>query len=151
MSEETEEEKRPQLSHQEALSMVEKGISRIIATDPLLADLPDGVTLEELNSLLALEQGRAMTLFVKRADGLVYDIIIEQKTNVLDLKKAIRRYVTTKLEREGKKRTISWRYVWRIYWLYFEGQKLMNDHYLLKDYGIGNNSEITFIKRLRVK
>lgn len=148
---EENDEKLHQFSHQEALTTIEKGISQIISSDPLLSYLPDRVTLEELNSLLALEHGRAMTLFVRRLDGQVYNIIIEQKAKVLDLKKAIQRYITTKLEREGKKQTISWRYVWKTYWLYFEGQKLTNDNYSLKDYGIVNNSEITFIKRLKIK
>ncbi|KAK2148795.1 hypothetical protein LSH36_482g01014, partial [Paralvinella palmiformis] len=42
-------------------------------------------------------------------------------------------------------------YIWKTYWLYFQGQKLMDDHRKIKEYGIGNKDEVTFIKRLRQK
>ncbi|XP_054723638.1 U11/U12 small nuclear ribonucleoprotein 25 kDa protein-like [Uloborus diversus] len=139
------------MSHQEALAFVESGILDIIKTDPLLQYLPSGVTLDELNSMLALEHGRAMTVIIHRADRQTYSIVVEQKATVIDLKKAIQRHVVTKLKREGCERTLSWRYVWKTYWLYFDGQKLTQDHKPLKDYGISNNSELSFVKRLRNK
>lgn len=89
------EEDRPLgMSHQEAMKFVADGISEIIRTDPLLRDLPPDVTLDELNSLIALEHGRAMTVVVNRADGDSYSVVVEQKATVMDLKKAIKRHVT---------------------------------------------------------
>lgn len=40
-------------------------------TDSLLYDLPPEVTLEEVNSFIALEHGQAMLVNVRRADGEV--------------------------------------------------------------------------------
>jgi len=139
------------MSHQDALAYVEKGIAELIQSDPLLQYLPPGVTLEELNSLLALEYGRAMTVKVHRADGETYSVVVEQKATVIDLKKAIQRHIALKLKREGCERFISWHYVWQTYWLYHEGQKLTKNDKPLKDYDIKNNSEITFMKRLKNK
>lgn len=92
-----EVEESPTMSHQEALAFVEKGMSDIIRTDPLLQYLPSTVTLEELNSMLALEHGRAMTVIIRRADGQSYSVVVEQKATVIDLKKAIQRHVALKL------------------------------------------------------
>ena len=39
--------------------------------DPLLSDLPGQVTLDEVNSQLALHYGQAMTVKVIRDDGAV--------------------------------------------------------------------------------
>ncbi|GBM98650.1 U11/U12 small nuclear ribonucleoprotein [Araneus ventricosus] len=149
--ENSEDSKLGTLLHQEALALVENGITEIIKSDPLLQYLPLGVTLDELNSLLALEHGRAMTVIIHRADKQKYSVVVEQKATVIDLKKAIQRHVTLKLKREGCERTISWRYIWRTYWLYYDGQKLTDNDKPLKDYGIRNNSELSFIKRLRNK
>ncbi|KFM77465.1 U11/U12 small nuclear ribonucleoprotein, partial [Stegodyphus mimosarum] len=135
------ESKPAAMSHQEALEFVAKGMADIIKTDPLLKYLPSSATLEELNSMLALEHGRAMTVIVHRADGQSYSVVVEQKATVMDLKKAIQRHVELKLKREGCGRTLSWRYVWKTYWLYHEGEKLTQDDKPLKDYQIKNNSE----------
>ena len=43
----------------------------IFKTDPLLEDLPQEVTLEEVTSQLALEYGQAMSINVCRADSQV--------------------------------------------------------------------------------
>ena len=41
----------------------------MLQEDPLLRDLPAGVTLEEVNSAIAVEYGQAMIVNVNRADG----------------------------------------------------------------------------------
>lgn len=74
-----------------------------------------------------------------------------QNATVLDLKKAIRRFMELKQQREGGVKHVSWRYVWRTYQLVFQGEKLEDDKTRLKDYGIRNRDEVTFMKRLRKK
>ena len=41
----------------------------VLQEDPLLCDLPPQVTLEEVNSCIALEYGQAMTINVCKSDG----------------------------------------------------------------------------------
>ncbi|XP_005920297.1 U11/U12 small nuclear ribonucleoprotein 25 kDa protein [Haplochromis burtoni] len=145
-----EEEDEDALPHSEILDIFEEGLARLVQ-DPLLCDLPIQVTLEEVNSQIALEYGQAMTVRVLKADGEVMPIVVVQNATVLDLKKAIRRFLELKQQREGGVKHISWRYVWRTYHLVFQGEKLEDDKMRLKDYGIRNRDEVTFMKRLRKK
>lgn len=137
------------LSHQEVMIKVQSTLADIISSDPLLYDLPPQVTLEEINSYIALEYGQAMVVNVRRADNEVLPIVVTQTATVLDLKHAIKRHVNLKQQRANGKLHLSWRYVWKRYWLYFNGEKMTDDKKLLKDYGIRNKDEVTFIKRLK--
>ncbi|KAJ8344981.1 hypothetical protein SKAU_G00291740 [Synaphobranchus kaupii] len=148
--EEEEEEDEEALPHSEFLDIFEEGLARIVQ-DPLLCDLPIQVTLEEVNSQVALEYGQAMTVRVCKADGEVMPIVVIQNATVLDLKKAISRFMELKQQREGGVKHVSWRYVWRTFHLVFEGVKLDDDKMKLKDYGIRNRDEVTFMKKLRKK
>ncbi|XP_074512117.1 U11/U12 small nuclear ribonucleoprotein 25 kDa protein [Sebastes fasciatus] len=148
--EEEEEEDEEALPHSEILDIFEEGLARLVQ-DPLLCDLPIQVTLEEVNSQIALEYGQAMTVRVLKADGEIMPIVVVQNACVLDLKKAIRRFMELKQQREGGVKHVSWRYVWRTYQLVFQGEKLEDDKMRLKDYGIRNRDEVTFMKRLRKK
>ncbi|KAF7646998.1 hypothetical protein LDENG_00179300 [Lucifuga dentata] len=145
-----DEEDEETLPHSEILDIFEEGLARLVQ-DPLLCDLPIQVTLEEVNSQIALEYGQAMTVRVLKADGEVMPIVVVQNATVLDLKKAIRRFMELKQQREGGVKLISWQYVWRTYHLVFQGEKLEDDKMRLKDYGIRNRDEVTFMKKLRKK
>ncbi|XP_064842260.1 U11/U12 small nuclear ribonucleoprotein 25 kDa protein-like isoform X2 [Oncorhynchus masou masou] len=146
--EEEDEEDEEALPHSEFLDIFEEGLARLVQ-DPLLCDLPIQVTLEEVNSQVALEYGQAMTVRVCKADGEV--MLVVQNALVLDLKKAIQRFMELKQQREGGVKHVSWRYVWRTFHLIFQGEKLDDDKMKLKDYGIRNRDEVTFMKRLRKK
>ncbi|XP_008327707.1 U11/U12 small nuclear ribonucleoprotein 25 kDa protein [Cynoglossus semilaevis] len=147
---EAEEEDEETLPHSEILDIFEEGLAQIVQ-DPLLCDLPIQVTLEEVNSQIALEYGQAMTVRVVKGDNEVMPIVVVQNASVLDLKKAISRFIELKQQREGGVRPISWKYVWRTYILAFQGERLEDDKTRLKDYGIRNRDEVTFMKRLRKK
>lgn len=149
-------EKRPEasrvevLSHTEVLHVVKDTVAGLITMDPLLKDLHPYITLEEVDSLIAYEYGQAMVVNVKRADEEVMPILVKQDATVQDLKQGIKRYVILRLSRTSTGPvSVSWRYVWKHYWLYFEGEKLVEDNKPLKEYGIHNRDEVTFIKRLR--
>ncbi|XP_041073690.1 U11/U12 small nuclear ribonucleoprotein 25 kDa protein-like [Polyodon spathula] len=148
--EEEEENDEEDLPHAEFLDIFDEGLARIVQ-DPLLCDLPIQVTLEEINSQVALEYGQAMTVRVCKDDGEVMPIVVVQNATVLDLKKAIRRFMELKQQREGGVKHISWRYVWRTFHLVFDGEKLEDDKVKLKDYGIRNRDEVTFLKKLKKK
>ncbi|CAH1238150.1 SNRNP25 [Branchiostoma lanceolatum] len=138
------------LSHNEVMDIVRTGVAELVK-DPLLSDLPAGVTLDEVKSQIALEYGQAMKVIVKKECGGIMPIVVPQDATVVDLKHAISRYVTLKQTREGGTTQISWRYIWRTYWLSFDGEKLSQNNKKLKDYGIRNRAELRFIKRLRSK
>lgn len=147
---EDDEDDEETLPHSEAVDVFQEGLAMVVQ-DPLLCDLPIQVTLEEVNSQIALEYGQAMTVRVCKMDGEVMPVVVVQNATVLDLKKAIQRYVQLKQEREGGVQHISWSYVWRTYHLTSAGEKLTEDRKKLRDYGIRNRDEVSFIKKLRQK
>ena len=144
------EDEEQALPHSEAVDVFQEGLAMVVQ-DPLLCDLPIQVTLEEVNSQIALEYGQAMTVRVCKMDGEVMPVVVVQNATVLDLKKAIQRYVQLRQEREGGIQHISWSYVWRTYHLTSAGEKLTEDRKKLRDYGIRNRDEVSFIKKLRQK
>jgi len=137
------------LPHHVAMEMFRDGVAELIVGDPLLSDLPTRITPEEVTSQIALEHGQAITVYVRRADDVVLPVVVVQDGTVLDLKQAIQRHVTLKQIREEGTTHISWRHVWRRHWLYYSGQKLTEDRKLIKEYGIRNKDEVSFIKRLQ--
>lgn len=64
------------LSHQELLEITRKTLTDVLKRDPLLSDLPSGVTLEEVQSQIALEHGQSMTVFVVRDDGEEMPVVV---------------------------------------------------------------------------
>ncbi|XP_077172394.1 U11/U12 small nuclear ribonucleoprotein 25 kDa protein [Paroedura picta] len=138
------------LAHAEAMGLWQAGLARLVR-DPLLCDLPAQVTPEEIASQVALEYGQAMTVRVRRADAPQepMPVVVVQQATVLDLKKAVRRFVQLRQERQGGARHLSWRHVWRTYSLAFAGEKLDEDRKRLREYGIQNRDEVSFVKRLR--
>ncbi|XP_066432232.1 U11/U12 small nuclear ribonucleoprotein 25 kDa protein [Eleutherodactylus coqui] len=145
-----EEDAEEELPHAEVIDIFQEGLAMMVQ-DPLLCDLPIQVTLEEINSQIALEFGQAMTVRVCKADGEVMPVVVIQNATVLDLKRAIQRYIQLKHQREGGIQHISWKYVWNTYQLSFSGEKLESDDKSLREYGIKNRDEVVFMKKLKKK
>ncbi|KAH9496705.1 U11/U12 small nuclear ribonucleoprotein [Bulinus truncatus] len=145
------EETIPTFTHSEAMSTAQEMLAGLIVNDPLLRDLDPHVTLEEVNSMIALEYGQAMVVNVRRQDGEIVPIVVTQKAKVIDLKHAVKRHFTLRQIRTGGSTHISWRYIWKRYWLCFNGEKLADDNRKLKSYGIRNRDSVSFMKKLREK
>ncbi|NP_001016702.1 U11/U12 small nuclear ribonucleoprotein 25 kDa protein isoform X2 [Xenopus tropicalis] len=150
LSYEVKQDVDEELPHAEVVDIFQEGLAMIVQ-DPLLCDLPIQVTLEEINSQIALEYGQAMTVRVCKADGEIMPVVVVQNATVLDLKRAIQRYIQLKHQREGGIQHISWKYVWRTYHLSFSGEKLEEDSRSLREYGIKNRDEVVFVKKLKNK
>ena len=59
-----------ELSHVDALERIKDHIAQLLS-DPFLQDLPPDISLDEVRLKLALEQGRAITLNLRRYDDKV--------------------------------------------------------------------------------
>jgi len=90
---------------------------------------------------------------VHRADGEVLRVIVDQRdATVCHLKRALQRCVSLSLLRKtGRTMAVSWRHVWKTNWLSFNGEKLKDDNAKLRDLGIVNRANVTFVKRYRDK
>jgi len=139
----------PTFTHKEAMSTAKDMLAGLIMNDPLLRDLDTHVTLEEVNSMIALEYGQAMVVNIRRVDNEIVPIVVTQSAKVIDLKHAIQRHFTLRQMRTGGSTHLSWRHIWKRHWLSYNNEKLMDDNRKLKSYGIRNREFVTFIKRLR--
>ncbi|XP_034951340.1 U11/U12 small nuclear ribonucleoprotein 25 kDa protein [Chelonus insularis] len=146
------EENDEEFSHDELVKLTREAIDKIIETDPLFSGLPSDVTVEELKSQIAVAQGQAITLYLNRGELPKLSIVVSpHNTSVLDLKKAIKRQTTLALHREGVKKKISWKHVWKKYHLCYNDIVLSNDKENIKNYGISNKVELNYVKRRREK
>lgn len=150
----TLDEEIKNLSHEDLLEITQSSLRRLIASDSLLHDLPVDVTVEEVLAQLAVAQGQSITVTVRRYSESPLNVVIPQKgTTLLDLKKAIRRTFTLKQQRQRIKTKISWKYVWRTFYLQnIENGKVMRDNKKeVTEYGVANKTNLRFVKRLRNK
>ncbi|CAH2306778.1 U11 U12 small nuclear ribonucleo 25 kDa, partial [Pelobates cultripes] len=138
-----------ELPHAEVVDIFQEGLAMLVQ-DPLLCDLPIQVTLEEINSQIALEFGQAMTVRICKADGEIMPVVVVQNATVLDLKRAIQRFIQLKHQREGGIQHISWKYVWKTYQLSFSGEKLADDDKRLHEIGVTwqDPTDTVFLLRL---
>ncbi|KAJ8956323.1 hypothetical protein NQ318_015061 [Aromia moschata] len=148
----TLDEEIENLSHEDLLEITQSSLRRLIASDPLLNDLPVDVTTEEVLAQIAVAQGQSITVTVTRYSEAPLNVVIPQRgTTVLDLKKAVKRAFTLRQQRQRIKTKISWRYIWRTYQLQNveSGRVMRDDNKQVSEYGIVNRSEIRFVKKLR--
>ncbi|XP_071528332.1 uncharacterized protein [Panulirus ornatus] len=148
-TEETESSELNTLSHAELRRYFQGALSQLLQDDPILADLHPQVTLEEVNALIELEHGRAMKVYIEKDDGGFWSIVIPREATVHDLKQGLKHHVALVLSRKGAKNKISWRYIWKTYWLCYNGEKLTDDNTRLLEFGIRNKSTLTFVKKYR--
>ncbi|XP_069191295.1 U11/U12 small nuclear ribonucleoprotein 25 kDa protein isoform X2 [Procambarus clarkii] len=137
------------LSHTELKRFFQGALSQLLCDDPILTDLHPQVTLEEVNALIELEHGRAMKIYIEKADEGFWSVVIPREASVYELKQALKHHVALVLSRKGVKKKISWRHVWKTYWLSYNGEKLSDDNTKLIEYGIKNKSHLTFMKKYR--
>ncbi|XP_063884383.1 U11/U12 small nuclear ribonucleoprotein 25 kDa protein-like [Scylla paramamosain] len=136
-------------SHAELKRFFQEAVSHLLEADPLLSDLHPQVTLEEVRVLNELEHGRAMKVYVERADGGLWGVVVPREATVRDLKLALKKHVALALGRQGVRKTVSWKYIWRNYWLALDGESLKNDNGRLLDVGVRHKSSLSFLKRHR--
>ncbi|CAB3380350.1 Hypothetical predicted protein [Cloeon dipterum] len=148
-----EETQRLPKSHDDIVQMTKTALNTLIKNDPLLCDLPEDVTLDEIKAQVAVLQGTALSINVHREDGEVVKVIVDQRdATVSHLKRAFMRSTQLRLLRkQGRKVAISWKHIWKTNWLVFNGVKLQNDNAKLRDLGITNRANVSFAKRYRDK
>ena len=140
-------------THQEAVNLIRKTLDSLLSTDPILSGLhlPSEVTVEEVQSLIDLEHGQAIQIEIRKKDGTCLPVIVQPNATVSQLKRGVERATELKLRRDVHHHRISWKYIWKTYWLCAHGIKLKEDDATLNDYGIKNHDSISFIKRLNDK
>jgi len=137
------------LSHNQLFDLIDTKIQSLVTTDPLLSHLPQDMTCDELEDLIGHQSGRSMALSVEREDNTSFEVIVDNHSNVKQLKKSIEKYYSFDCKRKliKPKHRINWPFVWRSYCLVFDDHKLTDDLIQIKDLGISNKSHIRFIRK----
>ncbi|XP_016656490.1 U11/U12 small nuclear ribonucleoprotein 25 kDa protein [Acyrthosiphon pisum] len=125
------------ISHERLKDLTGEVLNTVLDKDSVLGDLPNNVTLGEVDLQIAIEHGRAIT-------------VQKNGAKVADLKKSIERKMTLHLKRAGERSTISWRRIWKTYWLSCNGKKIKCNYDSISKY-MENNSKLMFVKRFREK
>lgn len=63
-------------SRDELVEITRQTIADLIVSDRLLQDLPQDITLEEINAQLALQHGQSMTIIVNKENGEKLPIVV---------------------------------------------------------------------------
>jgi len=133
----------PTAEDSDDLSMVKS-----LLQDPLLSDLPMNPTLEEVKSLIAIEEGRAFKIRVERTGLEDIPLVVHQATCVQEIKKLIQTAVKQMMRKKGVKKSINWKYIWRTHCLVLYGEKLLNDKTAVSALGIKNDTVLKFERHI---
>lgn len=86
-----------------------------------------------------------MKLLIRRMDDTTFVVEVPKKAAILELKGAIEK----KFEADGSQ--ISWPHVWGHFCLSFRDQKLLQEHLVLNQLGVGESDELCFVRHLDVR
>lgn len=64
------------ISHEELKDLTSNILNEVLDKDSVLGDLPNNVTLGEVDLQIAVEHGRAITVYLERFDGIVVPIVV---------------------------------------------------------------------------
>lgn len=64
------------ISHEELKDLTSEVLNEVLDKDSVLGDLPNNVTLGEVDLQIAVEHGRAITVYLERFDGIVVPIVV---------------------------------------------------------------------------
>ncbi|RCH94056.1 hypothetical protein CU097_013121 [Rhizopus azygosporus] len=119
-----------------------------LLNDELLSDVSPSLSEKEIDSLIAVEKGQAFRIRVEREPLRPINLIVGQSYSVKDIKKLIQVTVERmeKEEKTGRKRRISWKFIWRAYCLVFDGTKLLDDNVIVSQLGIKQHSVLKFTR-----
>lgn len=69
------------ISHEELKDLTSSILNDVLDKDSVLGDLPNNVTLGEVDLQIAVEHGRAITVYLERFDGIVVPIVVSHHNN----------------------------------------------------------------------
>jgi len=74
---------------EEAQNLIENGqtILKNLLKDPLLSDIPEDISIQEVQSMIDFENGNAMIIYIEKLDQTKLEIIVSRNSKVRDLKK----------------------------------------------------------------
>ena len=65
-------------THEQLMQITNTALNELLTQDSFLNDLPNGVTLEEVNNQIALQHGKSITINILREDKEKMPIIVSK-------------------------------------------------------------------------
>lgn len=163
-------------NHQHLRNKTRERLKELFAKTPALRDLSYDVTPEEIAAEIAIVNGESIKVYVTREPYQQLKVIVPKSSRVRDLKAAIRRTFTALRQQEQQQQqqrtketnvtdgtrqserrnsnetipNISWKYIWRTYYLQHDTTVLTDDEHPLRDYGVRNKTVLNFVKRIKI-
>ncbi|KAI9265568.1 hypothetical protein BY458DRAFT_513310 [Sporodiniella umbellata] len=124
----------------QAITDLEEAIHKTL-DDELLADVLPDFSLQDIDILIAVEQGQAYRIRLERPPLESVDLIVRQSSTVKDIKQQLQRTLE-KMDKNAQ--NTSWKYIWKTYCLTWNRTKLLNDKAVVSQLGIKQNSVLSF-------
>lgn len=155
-------------NHQHLRNETRKRLQHLLAATPALRDITCDITSEEITAEIAIVNGASIKVYVTREPYQRLKVIVPKNSTVRDLKAAIRRSFTALQNRMRMSETnndskphewrksgetnpnISWKYIWRTYYLQNGKDALTDDEQTLRDYDIRNKTVLNFVKKIKI-
>lgn len=168
-------------NHQHLRNETRERLKHLLAKTSTLRDLSCDITPDEIAAEIAIIHGESIKVYVKREPYQELKIIVPKKGTVRDLKAAVRRGFQAYQNRQRIKlqcesidahksthsnerrsnrphsheplaSNISWKYIWRTYYLQSETAStvLSDDDRTLSEYDILNKTVLKFVKKIKI-
>lgn len=175
-SSEREFESSEQLAeyHQNLCNTTKEQLRTILSNTPLLRDITDDITQDELTAEIAFINGDSIKIYVQREPYEKLKVIVPRQCKVRELKATFQHCFEAHQRRQAKRPdndkskhsssrqrhhtepiavhnvNISWKYIWRTYYLRHNGIALIDDEKLLSEYDIRSKAALDFVKKIKI-
>lgn len=150
--------------HQHLRNETRERLKNLFVKTPTLRDLNCDVTPEEIAAEIAIANGESIKVYVTREPYQQLKVIVPRNGTVRDLKAAFRRSYTAYQKRQQSSKNhstertnftetipnISWKHIWRTYYLQNDTDPLIDDGRLVREYGVSNKSVLNFVKKIKI-
>lgn len=157
-------------SHQKLRYETRERLKHLLAVTPSLRDLNCDITPDEITAEIAIIHGDSIKVYVTREPYHKLKVIVPKTATVRDFKVAVRRCFNASQNRQRalndetkddikciERRyiepivsNISWKYIWRTFYLQSDTDILMDDEKTLDDYNIHNKCVLKFVKKIKI-
>lgn len=154
--------------HRNLRNSTKERLQSILNATPLLCDFNGDVTYDDIAAEISIVKGDAIKIYVTREPYQRLKLIVSRTNTIIELKSAIKRSFNAlqnrlKLknakDKSSSKRSnkhnepivnISWKYIWRTYYLRHNGAALINNEKTLAEYDIRNKAILDFVKKIKI-
>lgn len=151
-------------NHRNLRNKTKERLQSLFDATSLLRDFTGDVTPDEIAAEISIIKGDSIKVYIERGPHQRLKVIVSRTSKLSELKSAFRRtFLALKQRQKNAKHTkrsdkrsepfanISWKYIWRTYYLRHNGIALTDNDKLLTDYGVSNKDSLDFVKITKIE